>query len=148
MKPSDTKGFWGSVSPHTLPVSEEKDSYRGHTFLTRSKSPLVDAYISIAQSIRNEYQRVPTPAGNPSKGPKFISVTMCEYENEPGLTSSKQTKGRRWACNTCFSLCVPVWSDGPVPEREEIEQEWADWAAKQKENGQPAKVRKMMRIRA
>ncbi len=108
---------------------------------------LVDAYISIAQSIRTEHQRVPTAAGNPSKGPRFIAVTMCEYENEPGLTSSKQTAGRRWACNTCYSLCVPVWSDGPVPEREEIEQEWADWAAKQKETGQPAKTRRMIGIR-
>jgi hypothetical protein len=72
---------------------------------------------------------------------------MCEYENEPGLTSSKQTAGRRWACNTCYSLCVPVWSDGPVPEREEIEQEWADWAAKQRENSDAAKTRKRMGIR-
>ena len=32
MKPSDSKGFWGSVRPHTTRVSEEKDSYKAHTF--------------------------------------------------------------------------------------------------------------------
>ena len=146
MKPSDSKGFWGSVSPHTLPVSEEKDSYRGHTSLTRSNSSLLDAYKSVIVYSRALWIQVPTATGKPSKGPRFYAVTLCEYEEEYGVTSSKQTAGRRWACNTCYSFAPSVWSDGPIPEREEQEQEWADWAAKQKESGQPAKTRKMMGI--
>ena len=148
MKPNDTKGFWGSVRSHTLPVSEEKDSYKGHTFSHTSDLSLLDAYKSVISTLRNEWLRVPTASGRPSKGPRFIAVTLCEHENEYGLTSSKVGAGRRWACNTCFSFAPCAWSDGPVPDKEEQEQEWADWAAKQGPNSQAMKSRKRLRIRA
>ena len=143
MKPSESKGFWGSVVDHTSSVGEEMSSYKGSTPATHS---LLDAYKTVVQYSRNLWHQVPTPTGRPSKGPRFIAVTLCEHEGEYGVTSSKQTAGRRWACNTCYSFAPCVWADGPVPDPEEQEQEWADWAAKQKENGQPAKTRKMMRI--
>ena len=141
---SDSKGFWGGVTGHPLRVTEETKSLEVTPLVTPS---ILDAYKSVVAYSRALWLRVPTPTGNPSKGPRFYAVTLCEYEEEYGITSSKQTAGRRWACNTCYSFAPSVWADGPTPEREEQEQEWADWAAKQKENGQPAKTRKMMRIR-
>ena len=142
-KVSDTKGFWGGVAATPLGVARKSDSYKATPPL---QHPLLDAYISVAQYSRTLWLRVPTATGRPSKGPRFYAVTLCEYEEEYGVTSTKVAVGRRWACNTCYSFAPSVWADGPVPEREEQEQEWADWAAKQKENGQPAKTRKMMRI--
>jgi len=147
-KSSNSKGFWGGVTVTPQGVTEEIDSYKAHTFLTHpvegASDPLVEAYISFAQRIRAYRTSIPTAAGNPSKGPRYYAVTMCEKENEPGLTDSSQPKGRRWACNTCFSFAPCVWTDGPTPEREEQEQEWADWAAKQGPSSHAIKTRKMI----
>ena len=146
MKPSDSTGFWGVVAATSTPVAGKSNSLEDTPDATSHEPTLLDAYKSVVQYSRNLWHRVPTPTGRPSKGPRFIAVTLCEHEGEYGVTSSKQTAGRRWACNTCYSFAPCVWADGPVPDPEEQEQEWADWAAKQKETGQPAKTRKMMRI--
>lgn len=140
---SNSKGFWGGVTVTPQAVTEERDSYK----VTPLVTPLLDAYKSVINYTRNLYLRIPTKSGRPSKGPRFLCVTQCTYENEYGLTSSAETKGRRWACQTCFSLCVPVWSDGPIPDIEDIEQEWADWAAKQKPSSAYAQTRERLGVK-
>jgi len=144
VKPNDSKGFWGVVAATGQAVARKSIPIEVDPM---QQPPLFDAYKSVISTLRNEWLRVPTPTGRPSKGPRFIAVTLCEYENEYGLTSSKVGAGRRWACNTCFSFAPCAWADGPVPDREEQEQEWADWAAKQGPTSQATKTRERLRIR-
>ena len=146
MKPNDDKGFWRGVTVTPREVTEENHPYKVTPSVTPPDSDLLKQYESIIQMLRNEWLRVPTKSGRPKKGPRYYAVTSCMYEEELGLTSSADGKGKKWACKTCFSLCVPVWSDGPTPDREEIEQEWADWIAKQGPNSQTMKTRRMLGV--
>lgn len=132
MKSSSTKGFWGSVGATHPKCGEEWGSYKGHTSTHTSENDHIrDAYIRIARHLRTLWRSIPTGTGGHRQGPKYIAVTLCVDENEYGLTDSSRTKGKRWACNTCFGFAPSVWSEGEAPDREEQEQEWADWAAKQ-----------------
>ena len=131
MKPSDSKGFWGSVRLTHQSVSEESGSYKAHTSIHTSETDLIrHAYVRMAQTLRTLWKTIPTASGKGFKrGPKHISVTLCTLEGEYGLTDSGQPKGKRWACKTCLGFAPSVWSDGVAPSREEQEQEWADWMA-------------------
>ena len=95
------------------------------------------AYRDLVPFLRSEWHRAPTPTGKPSKGPTYYAVTMCEYENEPGLTSSKATKGQRWACKTCFNFAEPVWTDSPdkCPSADEALHEYTAWVSKRGTKG-------------
>lgn len=90
------------------------------------------AYKRTIIMLRKDWLRVPTPSGRPKKGPRFYAIAQCEAEtgNQLGLVSSGDTKGKRWACLTCFGFMVPVWTDGPLPDIEDIREEWANWMAK------------------
>ncbi len=107
-------------------VARKRDSYKATPLATVENSDLLEQYKSVIQSVRNEWLRVPTKSGRPKKGPRWYAITRCTNEDELGLTSSSYPKTKRWVCKTCLSLCVPVWSDGPLPDLEDIEQEWAD----------------------
>jgi len=123
---SDTKGFWRSVTVTGQAVTGEKESLK----VTPDVTPHLEAYKSLINFARSQYLRVPTKSGKPSKGPRWMCVMRCTNEGELGVTMSNQTKGKRWACKTCLALCEPVWSDGPLPDLEDIEQEWAEYMAK------------------
>lgn len=138
-KSSDTKGFWEAVACNRPPVAAER------SFLSATgscNSPLRDAYIGVAKSIRNMWRDIPG-----KRGPGYIAVTLCADENEYGLTDSSGERGvgRRWACNTCYGFAPSVWADGQVPTRENQEQEWADWAAKQTPRTDAGKWRTKLR---
>ncbi len=132
MKSSDTKGFWGSVTVTHPLVTDKAHVLESHIPSHIENQPLLDAYKSVIQYTRNQYLRVPTKSGRPSKGPRYLCVTKCTEENELGITGSHITKAKRWVCKTCLGLCVPVWSDGPTPDREEMEQDYADYMANRK----------------
>lgn len=100
--------------------------------MQRNTTPLLDQYKSSVQLIRTLYLNVPTRSGRPSRGPRYIAITRCTRERDGplGLTTSKMTKGQRWACNTCMGLVLPVWADGPLPDEEDIKDEYHEWMAK------------------
>jgi hypothetical protein len=82
--------------------------------------------------LRNEWLRCPTPSGRPKKGPRFYAIAVCSVERgfQPGIVGSNNVKGKRWACKTCLGFMEPIWADGPLPDIEDIREEWADWMAK------------------
>lgn len=136
-KPSDTKGFWQSVTRHASSVTEISGDLRVTGSVTLSDSevpdPLRDAYISIAESIRALWKSIPTASGGRKQGPRFIGVTLCADESEYGLTDSGQPADKRFTCKTCFGFAPTVWTDAPdkTPTRDEQEDVWAAFAAKQ-----------------
>lgn len=145
-KPSDSKGFWEGVTVTPQGVTEGNRSLEVTPFVTPPEiDPTRHAYKSMAKFIRSMHERILTPTGRPKKGPKFIAVTLCAEENEYGLTDARQTKGKRFACKTCFSFAPTIWSDGEAPSREEQEQEWADWAARVKEDSDVGRIRTKLR---
>jgi len=91
-----------------------------------------DAYKSVVTNLRKERLGILGLNGRPKKGPRFYAITKCtEEEGEQlGITSSSATKGERWACKTCFAFAEPIWADGPLPDIEELRDEWADWIVK------------------
>lgn len=106
-----------------------QDVYR----VTVSQShSLLDQYKSSVQSIRREYLRVPTKSGRPSRGPRFIAIGRCTSErgDQYGIVASNHTKGQRWACKTCLGFMEPMWADGPLPDIEDIRDEYHTWMAK------------------
>ena len=88
---------------------------------------LIAQYQATAKWCRHQYKSMTN-----KRGPQYYAVTMCEYEDEPGLTSSSVTKGRRWACNTCFNFAPPIWTDNEdkCPTTEEAPIEYGQWLAK------------------
>ena len=116
--------------------------------MSANNPPLLDQYQSSVQFIRELWLLVPTPSGRAKRGPRFIAIGNCEDEDgeQYGLLSSGDTKGKRWACKTCYGFLDPVWSDGPLPDIEDIREEWADWCAKQNTNSAYAKTRRMLRL--
>ncbi len=127
---SDSKGFWGTVAATVAPVAGESESLKATADATVEKTTLLDAYKSVIEMTRNLALYVPTKSGRPSKGPRYLCVTKCTEEDELGITGSHITKAKRWVCKTCLGLCVPVWSDGPLPDMEEIETDYAEYMKK------------------
>ncbi len=99
--------------------------------MTDSSYPHFDAYKRIVRNLRTEWLRVPTLSGKPKKGPRFYAITRCTEEpgDQLGIVSSGNPKGKRWACKTCAGFVEPVWSDGPLPDIEDIREEYHDWVA-------------------
>ena len=66
------------------------------------------------------------------RGPTYFALTLCDNEEEVGLTSSKNPKGKRWACKTCFHFAGPIWTDreGKCPSTEEALTEYGEWIGK------------------
>ena len=125
---SDTKGFWGGVAATPHGVAGEELSLRATPLAT---PPLLHQYREVISSLRAIYIAIPRKSGRASKGPKFLAVAECQEEGTGayGIVGSNETKGKRWACKTCLGYMKPVWSDGPLPDDEAIEQEYADWMA-------------------
>lgn len=100
--------------------------------MSGTNPPHFDAYKGVIQYTRAMWLRVATPSGRPKKGPRFYAITKCTNEegDQLGITSSGATKGQRWACKTCRAFAEPIWADGPLPDIEDIREEWADWMAK------------------
>ncbi len=96
------------------------------------ENKMVQAYICLTPYLRRTAERVPTKAGKPSKSPSYFAVTWCEYEDEPGITSTKAGKGKRWACKTCFNFAEPIWTDNPekCPSTDEALHEYSEWVSK------------------
>ena len=107
-----------------------------HTPLSVEDDALLSQYLEAVKLIRHLYLCVPTKSGRPSRGPRYIAVTVCTNEEgrQLGITSSKHPKGARWACSTCLGYANPIWADGPLPDEEDRREEWADWMAKGKRN--------------
>ena len=103
--------------------------YRGHVSQSHN---LLAQYQASVQYIRNLHLSVPTKSGNPKRGPNFIAIGRCSEERgeQLGLIASNETKGKRWACKTCLGFMEPVWADGPLPDTEDIRNEYHDWMAK------------------
>ncbi len=127
---SDSKGFWSSVTVTDQSVTRKVNSYKATANVTLDSEPLFDAYKSVINYTREMYLRVPTKSGKPKRGPRYLCVTRCTEEGELGLTGSHIIKAKRWVCKTCLSLCVPVWSDGPLPDEDEMQNDYADYMAK------------------
>ena len=129
---SDTKGFWGSVAATSHPVAEKTEISSISKSNTSCNASLLAQYREVIDYLRAVYLSIPRKSGRASKGPKFFAVAYCEEEGTGalGIVGSNETKGKRWACKTCLGYMRAVWSDGPLPESEDIEQEYADWMAK------------------
>lgn len=69
-----------------------------------------------------------------------MAIGLCAEEGgyAYGLVSSSDTKGKRWACRTCYGFLEPKWSDGPLPDIEDIREEWATWIVKQERKANSA----------
>ena len=83
-------------------------------------TPLQEQYEASARQIRAVYEQVTRVTGKRGRGPKFIAVTKCVECTGLGLTISKITHAKRWACKTCGATALPVWSDGQVPSEDDI----------------------------
>lgn len=80
----------------------------------------VDAYREVITNLRRTYLGIVGPTGRRSKGPRYFAVVRCQECGNIGMTSSKATAKNRWACKTCGEPTLPVWSDGPAPDQDEI----------------------------
>jgi len=119
--------------------------------MSDSSNPIFEAYIRLIKYTRALILRVPTKSGRPKRGPRFMAIGLCEDEGGDayGIVSSADTVGKRWACKTCFGFLDPQWSDGPLPDIEDIRQEWAAWVVTQeeKENSVYNKRRRQLGLR-
>jgi hypothetical protein len=88
-------------------------------------TPLLEQYETTARQIRAVYEQATRGTGKRGRGPKFIAVTQCVECHGFGLTTSKITQKKRWACKTCGQTALPAWTDGPVPDEDEIYETWA-----------------------
>lgn len=105
-----------------------------------SHQNLIDQYKGIIENLRLEWQRCLTPTGKKKFGPTYFAITWCEYEDEIGLTSTKNGVGKRWACKTCFNFAAPVWSDtDKCPTEEEALIEYGQWLNKASNGNKPWK---------
>ncbi len=96
-----------------------------------SHQELIAAYKSSIKHLRLEWQRCSTPTGRRKFGPLYYAITLCEYEDEIGLTSTRSGVGRRWACNTCFNYAAPIWSDtDKCPSEDDAHREYVGWLGK------------------
>ena len=92
---------------------------------------LIDQYKSTIKYLRHEWQRCLTPTGKKKFGPSYFAITWCEYEDEIGLTSTKNGVGKRWACKTCNNFAEPIWSDtDKCPSPDEALHEYVAWQSK------------------
>ncbi len=138
MKPVDTKG------KNVVPIRSH-DVVPIEGTIGREQQRMVQAYKALIPFLRRTAERVLTKAGKPSRSPGYFAVTWCEYEQEPGITSGKHMKGKRWACKTCFNFAEPIWTDNPekCPSTDEALHEYAEWIGKEVNKRKPWKRRMM-----
>lgn len=108
----------------------------------------VESAVKFVGQVRELWLRVGTKSGRPSKGPTWMAVTECEECGAIQTTSSKRTRGERWTCVDfgglgktsggyygplkCGGFRNPVWWDGPLPDLEDIKDEWANYMGTRK----------------
>ena len=119
MKASSTKGLDPvvAVCPTTCCCKQ----------LLEQQQQVAHAYLRTIEWVRNEYLKMTN-----KRGPTYMALTMCDNEGEVGLVSSKMTKGKRWACKTCFHFAGPMWTDreDKCPSTEEALIEYGEWISK------------------
>ena len=112
---------------------------------TPERQAQVESAIRFVGQIRQLWMRVGTKSGRPSKGPTWMAVTECWHCGTIQTTTTKRTKGERWTCLDyggmgvtsggyygplkCGGYRHPVWWDGPLPDIEDIKDEWASYMA-------------------
>ena len=119
MKVSDTKGSSPVVSVCCTNCCCKQ--------LLEQQQQLVNSYMGTIRWVRNEYLMMTN-----KRGPTYMALTLCDNEDEVGLMSSRDTKGKRWACKTCFHFAPPIWTDreDKCPSVEEALIEYGEWIAK------------------
>ena len=99
---------------------------------------LIAQYKGIIRDLRLDWLRCLTPTGRTRFGPSYFAVTWCEYEDEIGLTSTRDGVGKKWACKTCFNFAAPIWSDtDKCPSEDEALHEYVGWLGKASNGKKP-----------
>ena len=90
---------------------------------------VIDQLKTVIEGLRLTWKSCLTPTGRRKFGPKFYAITRCDDDGLIGMTSAKQSKGKRWACKTCLGFAAPIWSDtDDCPSVDEALHEYTEWA--------------------
>ena len=135
MKPSDSKGFWGTVAATQLQSNDISKSNSAATLPQSQLLPpeLLEQFRAVVATLRHIRLGITTKSGRRSTAPKWYAISACVDPECGGaqVVQSGRAVGQRWSCVTCNGLSLCAWTDGVAPDEEAIREEFAAWQAKQ-----------------